>query len=140
VRWLIQIPRLYDVYKQNNNIKTFEDIVRSMPNLTLSLPFVNVIFPDVFNPLFEVTKDPSSHPELHEFLKRVVGFDTVDDESKTERRYHKKFPYPRLWDYQQSPPYSYWVYYVFANMSSLNKWRQKRGFSAYLFLDCNVAL
>jgi hypothetical protein len=63
---------------------------------------------DVFKPLFEVTKDPSSHPKLHVFLQRVVGFDTVDDESKTERRYHRKFPYPKLWDYSQSPPYSYW--------------------------------
>lgn len=63
---------------------------------------------DVFRPLFEVTEDPSTHPELHVFLHRVVGFDTVDDESKVERRIHKKFPYPRLWDYKQSPPYSYW--------------------------------
>ena len=63
---------------------------------------------DVFRPLFEVTKDPSTHPELHVFLQRVIGFDTVDDESKVERRIHKKFPYPRLWNYKQSPPYSYW--------------------------------
>lgn len=63
---------------------------------------------DVFEPLFEVTRDPSTHPELHVFLQRVVGFDTVDDESKTERRYYKKFPYPRLWNTTQSPPYSYW--------------------------------
>ena len=64
---------------------------------------------DVFKPLFEVTKDPSTHPELHVFLQRVIGFDTVDDESKTERRYYKKFPYPRLWNTNQSPPYSYWL-------------------------------
>ncbi|KAF8264766.1 hypothetical protein EI94DRAFT_1591743 [Lactarius quietus] len=116
VRWLIQIPRLYDVYKENGSIHTFEDIVRN-----------------VFKPLFEVTKDPSSHPKLHVFLQRVIGFDTVDDESKTERRYHKKFPYPKLWDYKQSPPYSYWVYYMFANMASLNKWRRARGFSNSIF-------
>lgn len=29
VRWLIQVPRLYDVYKHNGSIDTFEDIVRS---------------------------------------------------------------------------------------------------------------
>ncbi|THH20553.1 hypothetical protein EW146_g851 [Bondarzewia mesenterica] len=116
VRWLIQIPRLYDVYKQNGSIDTFEDIVRN-----------------VFKPLFEVTRDPSTHPELHVFLQRVVGFDTVDDESKTERRYHKKFPYPRLWSFRQSPPYSYWVYYMFANMTSLNNWRRTRGFNTFVF-------
>ncbi|KAI0278278.1 AMP deaminase [Russula aff. rugulosa BPL654] len=116
VRWLIQIPRLYDVYKENGSIENFEDIVRN-----------------VFRPLFEVTRDPSSHPKLHVFLQRVVGFDTVDDESKTERRYHKKFPYPKQWDYPQSPPYSYWVYYMFANMASLNRWRRSRGFNTFVF-------
>ncbi|THH16717.1 hypothetical protein EW146_g3968 [Bondarzewia mesenterica] len=121
VRWLIQIPRLYDVYKQNGSVDTFEDIVRK----------TSII--DVFNPLFEVTRDPSTHPELHVFLQRVVGFDTVDDESKPERRYHKKFPYPRLWNFRQSPPYSYWVYYMFANMTSLNNWRRTRGFNTFVF-------
>lgn len=63
---------------------------------------------DIFLPLFEVTKDPRSHPELHVFLQRVIGFDNVDDESKPERRIHKKFPFPRDWDASQNPPYSYW--------------------------------
>ncbi|KAF8229664.1 AMP deaminase [Tricholoma matsutake] len=116
VRWLIQVPRLYEVYKANGSVETFQDIV------------VNV-----FRPLFEVTEDPSTHPELHVFLHRVVGFDTVDDESKVERRIHKKFPYPRLWDYKQSPPYSYWVYYMYANIASLNNWRLIRGFNTFVF-------
>ncbi|KAH7885397.1 hypothetical protein F5I97DRAFT_1928781 [Phlebopus sp. FC_14] len=116
VRWLIQVPRLYHVYKENGVVNTFEDIV------------VNV-----FRPLFEVTKDPSSHPELHVFLQRVVGFDSVDDESKAERRFHRKFPYPRLWDAEQNPPFSYWLYYMYANMASLNHWRQARGFNTFVF-------
>ena len=29
VRWLIQVPRLYNVYKENGAVKTFEDIVIS---------------------------------------------------------------------------------------------------------------
>lgn len=72
------------------------------------MAFYSPYIRDVFGPLFEVTKHPASHPELHIFLQRVIGFDTVDDESKTERRFHRKFPYPRLWDAPQSPPYSYW--------------------------------
>ncbi|CCM04943.1 uncharacterized protein FIBRA_07140 [Fibroporia radiculosa] len=116
VRWLVQVPRLYDVYKQNGSIDTFEDIVQN-----------------VFRPLFEVTQDPSSHPELHVFLQRVVGFDTVDDESKSERRFHRKFPYPKLWNVKESPPYSYWAYYMFANMASLNNWRRARGFNTFVF-------
>lgn len=116
VRWLVQIPRLYDVYKASGSVDTFQDIV------------VNV-----FRPLFEVTKDPRTHPELHVFLQRVVGFDTVDDESKVERRIHRKFPLPRLWNFPQPPPYSYWVYYMFANMASLNNWRRLRGFNTFVF-------
>ncbi|KAJ6585412.1 hypothetical protein B0H19DRAFT_1109580 [Mycena capillaripes] len=115
VRWLIQIPRLYDIYKANGSVKTFQDIICN-----------------VFVPLFEVTKDPSTHPELHVFLQRVIGFDTVDDESKAERRIYKKYPYPRLWDTKESPPYSYWIYYMFANMASLNNWRQARGFNTFV--------
>ena len=112
VRWLIQIPRLYDVYKASGLVTTYEEINRN-----------------IFEPLFEVTKDPSSHPKLHVFLQRVVGFDSVDDESKVERRLYKKFPVPREWDSKQNPPYSYWIYYMFANMASLNQWRKRRGFN-----------
>ena len=131
VRWLIQVPRLYEVYKANGSVKTFEDIVTSWSSPRLfDAQDAHLSLPDVFRPLFEVTQNPQSHPELHVFLQRVIGFDTVDDESKVERRIHKKFPYPRLWDLPQSPPYSYWIYYMFANMASLNNWRQLRGFSA----------
>ncbi|KAE8209689.1 hypothetical protein CF327_g6359 [Tilletia walkeri] len=116
VRWLIQVPRLYDVYKKNGTVQNFEQIIQN-----------------IFAPLFEVTQDPRSHPEVHIFLQRVIGFDLVDDESKPERRVHRKFPVPRLWDYAQSPPYTYWAYYMFANMASLNQWRQMRGFNTFVF-------
>ena len=56
----------------------------------------------MFEPLFEVTQDPSSHPELHIFLQRVVGFDSVDDESKVERRLYRKFPLPKDWNTTQN--------------------------------------
>ncbi|KFA51802.1 hypothetical protein S40293_05849 [Stachybotrys chartarum IBT 40293] len=115
VRWLVQIPRLYDVYKASGLMDTFEQVVKN-----------------VFQPLFEVTKDPSSHPKLHIFLQRVIGFDSVDDESKVERRLFKKFPVPKVWDTNQNPPYSYWIYYLFANMASLNYWRKKRGFNTFV--------
>ena len=48
------------------------------------------------------------------FLQRVVGFDSVDDESKVERRLYRKFPVPDQWDTEQNPPYSYYIYYLFA--------------------------
>lgn len=49
-----------------------------------------------------MTKDPTSHPELHIFLQRVIGFDSVDDESKVERRLYKKFPLPSAWNTTQN--------------------------------------
>lgn len=107
VRWLIQVPRLYNIYKENGVVGTFEDIVISRLPIPYSYPRFE-LYSGVFRPLFEVTKDPTSHPELHVFLQRVVGFDSVDDESKAERRIHRKFPYPRLWDTTQNPPFSYW--------------------------------
>ncbi|KAK8865925.1 AMP deaminase [Kwoniella newhampshirensis] len=115
VRWLIQLPRLYEVFKASNLVNNFEDIVQNF-----------------FQPLFEVTQNPQSHPELHIFLQRVVGFDSVDDESKPERRLYRKFPTAKMWDTKQSPPYSYWIYYMYANMASLNAWRRSRGFNTFV--------
>lgn len=115
VRWLVQIPRLFDVYKASALMDNFEEVI------------VNL-----FQPLFEVTKDPSSHPKLHIFLQRVIGFDSVDDESKPERRLYRKFPVPKVWNSTQNPPYSYWIYYLFANMASLNVFRKQRGFNTFL--------
>ncbi|PLB48580.1 AMP deaminase [Aspergillus steynii IBT 23096] len=115
VRWLIQVPRLYDVYKSSGMMENFEQVITN-----------------VFQPLFEVTKDPSSHPKLHIFLQRVVGFDSVDDESKAERRLYRKYPIPKEWNTKQNPPYSYWIYFMFANIASLNTWRKQRGFNTFV--------
>ncbi|KAJ5419860.1 uncharacterized protein N7487_003410 [Penicillium crustosum] len=115
VRWLIQVPRLYDVYKASGMMENYEQVITN-----------------VFQPLFEVTKDPSSHPKLHIFLQRVVGFDSVDDESKPERRLYRKYPIPREWNTKQNPPYTYWLYFMFANIASLNNWRKRRGFNTFV--------
>lgn len=115
VRWLIQVPRLYNIYKSSGLINSFRDIVDNL-----------------FKPLFEVTKNPQSHPKLHVFLQRVIGFDSVDDESKTDRRFHKKFPFPSNWDSEYNPSYSYYLYYLYSNMTSLNQWRKSRGFNTFV--------
>ena len=49
-----QIPRLYAVYKEQGIIENFEQMLDN-----------------IFVPLFEVTKDPASHPQLHLFLKQA---------------------------------------------------------------------
>ena len=79
-----QVPRLYDVYRANKSVDSFQDMLRNL-----------------FQPLFEVTNDPSSHPNLHRFLKHVIGFDSVDDESKPENAmFDREVPTPdRLVDH-----------------------------------------
>lgn len=39
---------------------------------------------NIFQPIFEVSVNPNANIALHSFLKTVVGFDSVDDESKRE--------------------------------------------------------
>lgn len=90
---------------------------------------------DLFEPLYEVTRDPSVDPKLHIFLRNVIGFDSVDDESKPEKRIWRKYPLPKQWDFETNPPYSYWSYFLYANMVSLNHWRKERGFSGFSKVD-----
>ena len=59
----------------------------------------------------------------------MIGFDSVDDESKPEKRAYKTYPPPIQWTTRYNPPYSYYIYYLYANMSTLNFFRKARGFS-----------
>ncbi|KAH9736634.1 AMP deaminase [Citrus sinensis] len=104
VVWLIQLPRLYNIYKEMGIVTSFQNILDN-----------------IFIPLFEVTVDPDSHPQLHVFLKQVVGLDLVDDESKPERRPTKHMPTPAQWTNVFNPAFSYYAYYCYANLYTLNK-------------------
>ena len=110
VRWLIQVPRLYDIYRVSGGVRSFQDIIQNL-----------------FQPLFEVTIDPKSHPELHSFLQYVIGFDSVDDESKPENAmFDADVTTPEEWKDTENPPYSYYIYYMYANMTVLNHLRSER--------------
>ncbi|XP_021289737.1 AMP deaminase [Herrania umbratica] len=116
VVWLIQIPRLYNIYKDMGIVTSFQNILDN-----------------IFIPLFEVTVDPDSHPHLHVFLKQVVGLDLVDDESKPERRPTKHMPTPAQWTNVFNPAYSYYAYYCYANLYTLNKLRESKGMTTIKF-------
>ncbi|XP_023322406.1 AMP deaminase 2 isoform X2 [Eurytemora carolleeae] len=117
VRWLIQVPRLFDIYRVNNCVENFQQILTNL-----------------FQPLFEVTKDPASHPSLHRFLQYVIGFDSVDDESKPENpMFDVDVPTPDQWTETENPPYSYYIYYMFANITVLNHYRESRGLNTFVF-------
>ena len=49
-----QIPRLYNIYKETGVIENFQQMIDN-----------------IFEPLFEVTKDPATHPQLHVLLSQV---------------------------------------------------------------------
>ncbi|XDV23058.1 hypothetical protein PO909_027779, partial [Leuciscus waleckii] len=116
VRWLIQIPRLFDVYRTKKQLINFQQMLEN-----------------IFLPLFEATVNPSSHSHLHLFLTHVVGFDSVDDESKPEHHiFNLDSPTPERWCDDNNPPYSYYLYYMYANMTVLNHLRRRRGFNTFV--------
>ncbi|KAM9940054.1 hypothetical protein OXX80_000481 [Metschnikowia pulcherrima] len=109
VRWLVQVPRLYDLYKRNGNVQNFQQILHNL-----------------FRPLYEVTLRPQSDPKLHVFLQRVVGFDSVDDESKSDRPFSsRKVPVASEWEGHHNPPYSYYLYYLHSDLIALNQLRAR---------------
>ncbi|KAB0393874.1 hypothetical protein E2I00_011582, partial [Balaenoptera physalus] len=93
VRWLVQVPRLFDVYRTKGQLANFQEMLEN-----------------IFLPLFEATIHPASHPELHLFLEHVDGFDSVDDESKPENHiFNLESPLPEAWVEEDNPPYAYYL-------------------------------
>ncbi len=53
------------------------------------------------------------------------GIDSVDDESKPETiNFDRGTPTPDEWADGENPPYNYYLYYMYANMSVLNTFRK----------------
>lgn len=116
LRWLIQVPRIYDIYKTNKMVENFENVLSN-----------------IFEPLFEATLRPSTHPELAIWLQYVSGFDSVDDESKHENpMFDLSTPTPDIWVEDDNPPYNYYLYYMYANMVVLNQLRVERGLNKFV--------
>lgn len=101
----------------------------------ISLPFAALMHDGWMRMMdaMQVTQDPASHPNLHLFLKQVVGFDMVDDESRPERRPNKHMRTPKEWDNAHNPAYGYYAYYIWANLFVLNKFRESKGYSTFYF-------
>lgn len=96
-----------DIFKTNKLLTSFQEIIDN-----------------VFLPLFEATNNPSKHPELHKFLQYVIGFDSVDDESKPENPLlDQDMATPEKWNEGENPCYAYYIYYMYANMTVLNQFR-----------------
>ena len=57
----------------------------------------------------------------------------VDDESKPERRPTKHSPPPAEWSSKHNAAYSYYAYYLAANLRALNELREARGLNTFAF-------
>ncbi|XP_065187419.1 AMP deaminase 2-like [Sycon ciliatum] len=114
VRWLIQVPRLFNVYREKGLVQSFEEVLSN-----------------IFLPLFNATLYPEEYPDIHRFLDQVVGFDSVDDESKPEVALSKHMPQPAQWTSTRNPPYAYYLFYMYANIAALNNLRRQRGLSTF---------
>uniref|UniRef100_A0A8B9I182 AMP deaminase n=1 Tax=Astyanax mexicanus TaxID=7994 RepID=A0A8B9I182_ASTMX len=117
MRWVIQVPRIYDIFKSRKLVPNFAKMLEN-----------------IFLPLFEATVNPQKHKELHIFLKYVTGFDSVDDESKhSDHMFSYKSPKPEQWTTDDNPPYSYYLFHMYANIMVLNNLRKERGLSTFQF-------
>merc|ERR1719228_853293 len=113
IKWIIQTPRIYPIFKKAKMINNFQEMIEN-----------------IFRPLFEVTIDPSTHPELHLFLKLVVGFDCVGDDSIPDKK-RKSYPKPSEWTTEDNPPFVLYTYYLYGNLYVLNKLREERGMNIF---------
>uniref|UniRef100_A0A8C4NWY5 AMP deaminase n=1 Tax=Dicentrarchus labrax TaxID=13489 RepID=A0A8C4NWY5_DICLA len=117
LKWMIQIPRIYDIFRGRNFVPHFGKMLEN-----------------IFLPVFQATIDPQSDPELSIFLKHVTGFDSVDDESKhSGHMFSTKSPKPEEWDIVKNPSYTYYIYYMYANIAVLNQLRRQRGMNTFTF-------
>lgn len=56
---------------------------------------------------------------------QVTAFDSVDDESKhSGHMFSTKSPKPDDWDIVKNPSYTYYIYYMYANIAYINQLRK----------------
>ncbi|KAF8821151.1 AMP deaminase [Cardiosporidium cionae] len=112
VRWVIQVPRLYRLYHKLGIIKNFAELLKN-----------------VFEPVFKAVRNPKKYPEIFYLLLQTVAWDSVDDESQISKYTMKggELPLPEKFNRGYNPPYSYWGYYMYANIRTLNELLVARG-------------
>jgi adenosine deaminase len=113
--WMIQIPRLFHLYRGSGILSNFQEMLRN-----------------IFEPLWEASCFPERHPYLHFFLAHVSGFDSVDNESDREPDQTIDVT-PAQWTSVDNPPFAYYMFYMWSNITTLNRYRASRGFSTFQF-------
>lgn len=122
VRWLVQVPRNYKIY--------YEAMAAAAPP---GQPFsfsYEAFLRNIFDPMWEATLHPEQHAALHKFLALVVGFDSVNDESRADA---PTTPPPAALDAPVQPGYAYELFYFAANLASVNNAREALGLTTFSF-------
>jgi AMP deaminase len=90
---------------------------------------------NIFQPMFEATLNPDKYPNIYNFLAHVGGIDCVDDESNHDPLLMTSCDantQPSKYTKKENPPYSYWLYHIYANLYSLNRLREIKGNDFFL--------
>uniref|UniRef100_A0A6Q2Y1V7 AMP deaminase n=1 Tax=Esox lucius TaxID=8010 RepID=A0A6Q2Y1V7_ESOLU len=67
-------------------------------------------------------------------LSSMYFLNIVDDESKhSDHMFSYKSPKPEQWTADENPPYSYYLFHMYANIMVLNNLRKERGLSTFQF-------
>ena len=107
--FVVQVPRAYRMLFKKGIVKSFGELLEN-----------------IFRPLFEVVLEPSRNERLFDMIFHVAGFDSVDDETGADTG--TDFPAdPFAWTKDPEPPYSMWLYFLKANMETLNRLKAERG-------------
>lgn len=112
VLWAVQCPRVYHVWKKMG-MANFGELLKNF-----------------FGPLFEATKDPDAHPELAALISQIRCIDTVDNEAVNDAYEIGNLPPAGEYDKAESPPYSYFHFYFWANLRELNRLREDKGLNS----------
>ncbi|KAI5190207.1 AMP deaminase [Nematocida minor] len=123
VRWYIQVPRLYGVFKGYGNVSNYAEFLSNI---------FSALIESSLRPKVEMlSKDKkiahSTEDIIDAFLCNVVGFDSVDDESAKDKKNHFEKGHPLKWAHMDNPPYSYYMYYMYYYTAVVNRIRVSRG-------------
>ncbi|TPP47276.1 Adenosine/AMP deaminase family protein [Leishmania donovani] len=111
-RWMVCLPWHYRRLRRNGVLKNF-----------------GAFLDNVFHPLWEISMHPAKDTKFHYLLAHLSGFDCIADESKIDLPLTDVSPHD--WNSDLNPPYSYYMYYIWANITSLNEFRASRGLSTF---------
>ena len=115
-QWVVQVPRIYSSLRKAGRVASFAEYLEH-----------------IFEPLWRISLHPNSDPRLFHFVNHIAAFDCVEDERRPDMPLQRATRAPHEWTSEEEPPYNYYLYHLYANLHSLNRFRQRRRFSVFAF-------